>query len=213
MGAAVWEFMWLLDKVTRVDANGEGWVLGGKPIKLAEVANDLEVNEVTVSETLKEIEKEGYIRKITAPYGLSIRVIKTKKRFSKNLKPPSEKAKPPSENLKPNKTVSVDITVDSMQPTAAPPVFDYQEYLKKMQEDKRRHVRIIAFMLVRKKMKFTAQKQVEAAIAMYSKDAVQVATFETPKIKQAILKIEQEVKEKNYDWGMRTILKKLTNKL
>ena len=29
MGAAVWQFMWLIDKVTRIDADGWGWVLGG----------------------------------------------------------------------------------------------------------------------------------------------------------------------------------------
>jgi hypothetical protein len=32
IGSAVWEFMWLIDKITRIDEDGKGWVLGGKPI-------------------------------------------------------------------------------------------------------------------------------------------------------------------------------------
>lgn len=118
MGSSVWEFMWLMDKVTKIDNEGIGWVLGGKPIKLQEMAKDMDMRESTISENLTKLEDEGYIKKITTPYGLSLRIIKAKKRFGKtetsnegirktaNLS--SENRKPHSENRKPNKTVSVD---------------------------------------------------------------------------------------------------------
>lgn len=120
MGSSVWEFMWLMDKVTKIDNSGMGWVLGGKPIRLKEIAEELGVSEDTTSENLTRLEKEGYIKKIIAPYGISIRVIKAKKRFGKNPEPVkkevSEKPQtyvgknpePHRENPEPNKTVSVD---------------------------------------------------------------------------------------------------------
>lgn len=82
MGIAIWEFMWCLDKVTKIDDKGIGWVLGGKPIKLTDVG--LGTSEDSVSRNLHKLEQEGYIKLIRTPYGLSIRIHKAKKRFYKN---------------------------------------------------------------------------------------------------------------------------------
>jgi DNA-binding MarR family transcriptional regulator len=85
MGTAVWEFMWLLDKMTKID--GEvGFVLGGKPIKLKEIAEDLETNEVNISKNLNKLKLQGYIQIIRTGRGLIIKVIKAKKRFNQKIK-------------------------------------------------------------------------------------------------------------------------------
>jgi DNA-binding Lrp family transcriptional regulator len=127
MGAAVWEFMWLIDKVTRIDINGVGYVLGGKPIKLEDIADDMKVHRDTVSINLKTLETEGYITRTHAPYGLVIKVINAKKRFGKNTEPAKqrlrENTEPLRENTEPaigktpnlirqyNKTIQIDITI------------------------------------------------------------------------------------------------------
>ncbi len=81
MGAAVWEFMWLLDKMT--DAI-DGKILGGKPIRLSEIAKDLESSERTAGTNLKTLKKHGYITIVRTPHGLSVRVSKPKKIFQSN---------------------------------------------------------------------------------------------------------------------------------
>lgn len=129
MGAAVWEFMWLIDKVTKIDDKGMGKVLGGKPIKLDEISDQLGVHRDTVSDNLSALEREGYITKKNAPYGLIIGVNKAKKRFGKNSEPLrvkrlGENAVPRRENTEPIsektpnliKTVSVDNTDDTTSP-------------------------------------------------------------------------------------------------
>ena len=74
MGAAVWQYMWLIDKVTRIDEEGWGWVLGGKPIQLDEIAGN--VSRYTVSRNLRKLEKQRYIRIVHTPRGLLITVAK-----------------------------------------------------------------------------------------------------------------------------------------
>lgn len=85
MGESVWEFMWLLDHMTRIDGSGYGWVLGGKPVKLAEISQDLGVHRSTVSRSLSRLQEEGYVDVIHAPYGLVIRVCKARKVFGHNV--------------------------------------------------------------------------------------------------------------------------------
>lgn len=80
MGSAIWEFLWCLDKVTKIDSKGIGWVLGGKAINL----KDFKFGHInTVSRNLQKLEKGGYIILYHTPYGISIRVAKAKKRFNK----------------------------------------------------------------------------------------------------------------------------------
>jgi len=109
MGAAVWQFMWCLDKLTRIDEDGTGWVLGGKPINLDDIPFG---SRNTNSRNLNDLEKNGYVKLIHTPYGISIRLLKAKKRFTKNDKPKrfTENGEPRPENGEPNKTVSVDTT-------------------------------------------------------------------------------------------------------
>lgn len=84
--SAVWVFMWCLDKVTRVDEHEIGWVRGGKPINLQDIAEELGVHPVTVSNHLTKLENEQYIFRVHTAYGIIITVAKAKKRFSRSAK-------------------------------------------------------------------------------------------------------------------------------
>lgn len=85
ISTAVWEFMWMLDKMTSYNEQGVGKVLGGKPIKLEEIADQLGVTKKTVSRNLNRLEKYGYIKRIRTPYGYSFRVYKAKKVFKRRV--------------------------------------------------------------------------------------------------------------------------------
>lgn len=85
MGEAVWEFMWCIDKITRIDEFGKGWVLGGKPIKLENLADDMGVHRKTVSRNLNKLQRDGYLELKHTPYGIVILVHKAKKRFHTNV--------------------------------------------------------------------------------------------------------------------------------
>ena len=107
MGIAVWEFMWCIDRVTKIDKDGVGWVLGGKPIKLEEIG--MGSCRITVSRNLKKLKTQGYIIVIYTPYGIKIGVNKAKKSFNRSVKPTlTEVLNLDDKSVKPNKTVSVD---------------------------------------------------------------------------------------------------------
>jgi len=129
MGSAVWEFMWLIDKITKIDDEGWGWVLGGKPINLKDFNG---IHPVNVSRNLTKLEKEGYITIKHTPYGMIIKVAKAQKRFNKtakpddkdrinkNAKPRCDIAKPLNKNAKPNKTIHIDNTIDNIERQLTP---------------------------------------------------------------------------------------------
>lgn len=84
MGSSVWEFMWCLDKITQIDKNGVGWVLGGKPVNLKDMQDELGGELARISERLSRLEQSKYIIKKRTPYGIIIGVNKAQKRFAKN---------------------------------------------------------------------------------------------------------------------------------
>lgn len=65
MGAAIWEYLWFLDKVTKDDPDGtgkfNGLVLGGAPFKAEVIARDLGEHVKTVLQNVRKLEAEGYI--------------------------------------------------------------------------------------------------------------------------------------------------------
>lgn len=94
MGEAVWEFMWCLDHITKIDEDGYGWVLGGKTINLKHIADGyyrkdgewvsgFKVHKTTVSRNLNHLQNEQYIEIIRQHDGIVIKVLKAKKRFSR----------------------------------------------------------------------------------------------------------------------------------
>jgi hypothetical protein len=81
MGVALWEFLWCIDQMTELDADGIGVVRGGAPTKLIEIASTLGSLESSVSRNLRRLSASKYIVLTYAPYGIVIRVPKAKKRF------------------------------------------------------------------------------------------------------------------------------------
>jgi hypothetical protein len=88
IGSALWEFLWCLDKITS-EKDRIGRVLGGRPVKLSEIATALE-NKVcgrksdhgymrTVRRNMEKLEGRGYIRRRRTPYGHVIEVVNSLK--------------------------------------------------------------------------------------------------------------------------------------
>lgn len=134
MGSAVWEYMWCLDKMTKIDEDGTGYVLGGKPVKLEELNKDLGKDQTNISTNLHKLQEAGYIDLKRTGYGNIITVCKAKKnslRKGENAK--SEKVITPDLNDENAKSIidpSVDITV--RQGRGTPPTFKSITYLKEL---------------------------------------------------------------------------------
>ena len=130
MGNSVWLFMWLIDKVTKIDEDGWGWVLGGKPINLEEIQH---IPRRSTQRYLAILKKEGYIEIIRTMRGIIIKVAKAKKRFQGAPKMAHHNDEPEmahqdtkngasqTKSGASNKTVSVDRTVDSINTIGATP--------------------------------------------------------------------------------------------
>jgi hypothetical protein len=83
MDAAVWLYLWLLDKMTSVNENGIGKVLGGMPVSYTQIYAEMGLSERTYRRWLKKLRDTGYIQTLRTPYGLVITVNKAEKIFSK----------------------------------------------------------------------------------------------------------------------------------
>ena len=83
MGVSVWLFMWYIDKITIINKDGKGKVLGGKPIKYDDIKKDLGITRKRYVMWLSSLRKGGYIETVRTPNGVSVSVIKAKKRFNK----------------------------------------------------------------------------------------------------------------------------------
>ncbi len=80
MGDAVWLYMWLIDKITRIDDNGLGYVLGGKPIQIDEIKG---FARRTAQRYIAVLKDEGYIEVRYTPRGMVFMVTKAKKKFGR----------------------------------------------------------------------------------------------------------------------------------
>jgi hypothetical protein len=78
IGPALWEFVWLLDKITR-EKDGKGIVLGGQPVTIDRIARELRRGDHTVRRNLDRLEAGKYIERTRTPYGLTIRVRNSRK--------------------------------------------------------------------------------------------------------------------------------------
>jgi DNA-binding transcriptional regulator YhcF (GntR family) len=83
MGEAVWLYLWLLDKMTSVNENGVGKVLGNTPVTHELLAADLGIHRNTYGKYVKRLRDAGYINTLRTPYGLIITVNKAEKIFKK----------------------------------------------------------------------------------------------------------------------------------
>lgn len=109
IGPALWEFLWLVAKTTKeVTKNGEtiGVVLGGKPIKISELANDLGSNERSVRRNLSRLKEHNYVKTTRTPYG-EVYKVRNSKKFVKNRK--SKIKEVPNMNERADKNVPSDL--------------------------------------------------------------------------------------------------------
>lgn len=83
MKDSVWLFMWLLDKMTSIDENGIGNVLGGKPIKYEDIRKDLGISLRTYRRWVEILISGGYINSKRTPCGCVLSVNKARKRFGR----------------------------------------------------------------------------------------------------------------------------------
>ena len=79
IGPALWEFLWCIDKITVEDEHGVGWLLGGKPVKVDQLAEDLEEHRDTALDNLNRLEEEGYLIRKRTPRGYVIGVRNSRK--------------------------------------------------------------------------------------------------------------------------------------
>jgi DNA-binding transcriptional ArsR family regulator len=99
IGAALWVYVWLLDRIT-AEADGEGTLLGGRPIKASEIADTYGMDERSVRNHLDRLRRGGYIHVKHAPYGLLITVLNSMKfgiwkpsnRSDRNTRPDGERS-------------------------------------------------------------------------------------------------------------------------
>lgn len=78
IGPALWEFVWLLDKIT-VEKDGKGIVLGGAPVKIARIAGDLGRCDRTIRSNLDRLQDNNYIKRTRTPFGFTIEVLNSRK--------------------------------------------------------------------------------------------------------------------------------------
>jgi hypothetical protein len=81
MGASVWLYMWLLDKMTSVNENGVGKVLGGQPITFDMIQAELGISIRTYRRWVDQLRDAGYINTLRTPYGLQTTINKAEKPF------------------------------------------------------------------------------------------------------------------------------------
>lgn len=84
MGESVWLYMWLLDKMTSVNDNGEGKILGNQPVTYALIQEELGIPERTYTRWVAKLKQFGYINTLRTPHGLCYVVNKASKTFSKS---------------------------------------------------------------------------------------------------------------------------------
>lgn len=78
IGPALWEFLWLLDKIT-IEKDGKGIVLSGAPVKIERIAGDLGRCDRTVRSNLDRLQDKNYIKRTRTPYGFTIKVLNSRK--------------------------------------------------------------------------------------------------------------------------------------
>jgi transposase-like protein len=82
IGSAIWLFLWCVSSTTsEKEREGTVWgiVLGNKPIRMDDLAEQFDVSNRTIRDWIKKLEEHGYIRVTRAPYGLIFTVRNSKK--------------------------------------------------------------------------------------------------------------------------------------
>lgn len=92
-------------------------------------------------------------------------------------------------------------------PTEESP-FLWEEYLKKMGEDKNKALNIIAFFFRARSVTFETKKQAQIGIKRHLRVANQLKEFSPQQVYEAMKRVS--LKHQNIDWTLETVLKALT---
>ena len=88
--------------------------------------------------------------------------------------------------------------------------FIFENYLTEMDNDKRKHIQLIAYFFKARKLKFDTQKEVQAAIMRHARYASKIVkTYKEDKVTEAFIRCEKQ--HGDVDWSLETVWKKLTN--
>jgi hypothetical protein len=82
IGSALWEFLWLIDRITAEETDGAdivGWCLGKTPILIERIARDLGEDERTARRNVESLDEFGYIVRKRTPRGYIIGVTNSRK--------------------------------------------------------------------------------------------------------------------------------------
>jgi hypothetical protein len=116
IGSAIWLFLWCVSSTTKdVEREGVAWgiVLGNKPIKREELAEQFGVAERTVQRWIDTLEQQQYIKITRAPYGM-IFSVKNSKKFSVSADKNVHSLDEQSGQICPVSSDRVDINVQSL---------------------------------------------------------------------------------------------------
>jgi DNA-binding MarR family transcriptional regulator len=218
IGSAIWEFLWLLDKITKVDDKGFGYILGGKPIKLCELADQMGTSDMNVSRNLHKLEEAGYINILRTPYGMVIKVKKAQKRFNKNVRTkretnenvgsPNGNVESPNENARYKEDNTVDSTEDSIAEASSAKEFNHEEELVKLRDNPRKDIKIIALYWKKKNWVFENRAQFNAAFKRELRAAKNLIGYSGEQIAKAI---NYCMKEYPDIWTLETCGKRITD--
>lgn len=196
IGTAIWEFLWCLDKITMIDEEGIGWLLGKGKIKRADLCAEIGIAERHVSNNLRKLEREGYLKLIRKSDGFIIGVCKAKKRY--NQKVTSEVTKrllrkeqkvTSLEVYKDDKTVGQDKDKTNIQK-----VVDYFFELKGW---------------ANKEKSFYASKSiVYGRFVKPAKDLLALCEGSVEESKFCLLKVSEWARSRDLEWGIETVFKK-----
>lgn len=213
MGQAVWLYMWLIDKMTSIDEEGIGKVLGGKPVKYEDVEAELGISQDTYTRWIDKLVKHPYIEAIRTPYGISYRVYKAYKHFGKRVRKNAESNSAETRNLlrenaESNKTGPVTETVDTPATSAGriEEKFDLKTEITKLEESSRRDLNIIALYFDEKKPDIRNRAQYQVAIKRHLRPAKLLSPFTDDQI----LRAARKAGEKYPEWTIETLVKLVT---
>lgn len=213
MGVAVWLYMWLIDKITYVNHEQIGVVLGKKPIKYEEVRKELGISQDTYTRWIEKLAEYPYIEAIRTPHGISFRVFKAKKRFRKSAE--CKDSEDVRNHLRKSAECNKTVSVDSISKTVASPSelalaeFNLKTEIKKLEDSSRKDLNIVALYLEMKRPRINNKAQFNTVLRRHLKPAGLIAKgeFEDAQIVSAAKKAQEKVPD---EWTLETVYKYIT---
>jgi len=167
----------------------------------------------TIQSCIKQLKDKGYISVIYEGKGGSIRKIYLTQKSAgndikcKNLQETTQKsAGNNGHNNVYNNTIYNNKNANASHKNIK---FSQEEYLKKMEKDKR-HIQIIALFFKHKKFRFESQKQIEKAIRRYVRSASQLTEYSNERIEKVMKFLDRNMFDRygrRIKWTLETVIK------